>query len=117
MNIKQAHEKAVGIMDMHSLRDDRVKAIRDALLEKSDHFAWLVEVPGQRYLAARKLGGYEFHWTADHNEALRFCSQEQADLVLMTVREMRRDLFAFAVLLGEARPVEHGWMTGAPDER
>lgn len=33
-------------------------------------FRWLIEAPGQRYLAARKLGNHEFYWTQDHNKAI-----------------------------------------------
>ena len=79
----------------------------------ADQFAWLIEAPGQMYLSVRKLAGHEFHWTKDHDKAIRFFSQEQADLVMMAVREERPDLFAFAQLLGEARPIEHGWLNMA----
>ena len=81
----------------------------------ADEYAWLIEAPGQNYLAARKLAGYEFHWTVDHNKALRFFSKEQADLVMMAVRQLAPSLFAFAVNLGDARPVEHAWIKPTPD--
>lgn len=73
-------------------------------------FTWLVEAPGPRYLAVRKLAGYEFHWTDDANKALRFNDQEQADLTMMGIRELAPALFAFAALLGDPRPIEHGWV-------
>lgn len=50
-------------------------------------FRWLIEAPGQRYLAARKLGNHEFHWTQDHDKAIAFRCEAQA--------------------------VEHGWMADA----
>jgi hypothetical protein len=75
-------------------------------------FTWLVEAPGQKYLAARQipLSREEFHWTSDHNAALRFVSREQADMTMMAVRQLAPHLFGFAVTLGEARAVEHGWL-------
>jgi hypothetical protein len=73
-------------------------------------FAWLIEAPGQNYLGAREISHYrEFYWTADHNKALRFFSQEQADAAMMAMRQINPKLWAFAVNLGEAKPVEHGW--------
>ena len=77
----------------------------------ADQFAWVIEAPGQRYLAPREIGlHYHFHWTQDHNLALRFYSREQADLTMMAIRDFNPSLFAFAVNLGDAHPVEHGWM-------
>ena len=73
-------------------------------------FAWLIEAPGQRYLATRHLGRDEFHWTQDAAKATRFCSEAQADGVMMAVRELASDLFAFAANLGDAKPTEHGWL-------
>lgn len=73
-------------------------------------FAWLIEAPGTKYLATRRLGINEFYWTSDHNTALRFISEQQADGVMMAVRELVPPLFEFARTLGEARPVEHGWI-------
>jgi hypothetical protein len=88
----------------------------------STQFAWLIEAPGARYLGARHLGRYEFFWTEDHAKALRFHDETQADLTMMTVRDLKPDLFAFAALLGDAKAVEHGWIvsvaeTVAPSER
>lgn len=79
------------------------------------NFAWLIEAPGPNYLGTRKLGKYEFYWTRDHNKALRFYSKQQADDAMMAVRELDENLFGFAETLGEAKPVEHGWVNpGAP---
>lgn len=73
-------------------------------------FAWLIEAPGPHYLAARAVAGHKFHWTQDHGVALRFFSEEQADIAMMAIRELDPTLFGFAETLGEARPVEHGWL-------
>jgi hypothetical protein len=74
-------------------------------------FAWLIEAPGQNYLEAVEIGHCPyFRWTVDHTKAIRFYSQEQADRVMMAVRALDAALFAFAANLGEARPVEHGWL-------
>lgn len=72
-------------------------------------FAWLIEAPGRRYLGTRRLGCDEFYWTQDHAAATRFVSASQAHGVMMAVREIRPDLFAFEVSLGDARPIEHAW--------
>lgn len=89
---------------------------------KSDDFRWLIEAPGQHYLASRKLGCHEFYWTQDHNAALAFRSEEQADALMMAVRQMDREidqhrgspfaasLFGFEGSLGSAKAIEHGWM-------
>jgi len=87
-------------------------------------FRWLIEAPGQRYLSTRRLGCDEFFWTEDHNRALAFRTREQADGLMMAVRQMDRQingfdkgLFAFEVTLGDAKAVEHGWMTArSPQE-
>jgi hypothetical protein len=73
-------------------------------------FAWLIEAPGAHYLGARELGSYEFYWTRDHDKALRFFSSEHAEIVMMAIRELAPDLFAFARNLPDARPVAHKWM-------
>ena len=80
-------------------------------------FAWLIEAPGPHYLATRTLGINEFFWTPDANKAVRFVSLDAADGVMMGVRQMNPALFAFAVTLGDARPVEHGWAAAKKDER
>ncbi len=74
-------------------------------------FSWLIEAPGPYYLGARKVGRYEFFWTDNPSRATRFMSAEQADGVMMAVRELKPDMFAFAVNLRDARPIEHGWVS------
>lgn len=54
---------------------------------------WLIEMQGPSYLSVRHSGGYEFNWTDDVYQALRFANQEQADKVMMAVRQLRGDLF------------------------
>jgi hypothetical protein len=72
---------------------------------------WLIEMMGPCYLAVRHLGGYEFYWDRDHSDALRFYSRGQADMVMMTVRQLRGDLFP-ACLPDSPRAVEHVWIPG-----
>jgi len=75
-------------------------------------FKWLIEAPGQQYLTACKIGSsYTFKWTKDHMKAIRFLNEEQADLIMMSVRELDKDLFGFAVTLGDAKAVLHGWLS------
>jgi hypothetical protein len=87
-------------------------------------FRWLIEAPGQRYLAIQRLSQSDnFEWTADHNKALTFRSAEQADALMMAVRQMERELhslrgssftnslFGFEATLGNAQAVEHVWMS------
>lgn len=82
--------------------------------DKTD-FRWLIEAHGQKYLAVQRLSMSDnFIWTADHNEALAFRSKDQADALMMAVRQMDRHLqdgvlFAFERHIGNAQPVEHGW--------
>lgn len=88
-------------------------------------FSWLIEAPGPRYLAVQRLGKSDnFEWSNDANKALRFFSQEQADALMMALRQLDRQydsfdnngklswgkLFAFEPTLGNAQPVEHGWV-------
>lgn len=78
---------------------------------QSNGFKWLIEAPGQYYLAARMLGNsHEFHWTRDHNKALWFASYNQAEPTMMAIRQLCPALFEFAKQLHDARPVEHQWM-------
>lgn len=77
-----------------------------------DQFAWLIEAPGQHYLATRVTGRQsEFHWTTDADKAVRFYSKEQAAGVQYAVHKLQPDLFAFAGILTDAKPVEHGFMS------
>lgn len=81
-------------------------------------FAWLIEAPGARYLGTHEIGhDPRFFWTTDHNKALRFMSKDAADGAMMAVRALAPELWAFAIPLGEARPMEHGWFntTGGGD--
>lgn len=92
-------------------------------LPPNDDFRWLIEAPGPKYLAVQRLSQSDnFEWTTDHNEALAFRSKEQADALMMAVRQIDRrlnshdgipsslSLFGFEISLGNAKPVEHGWM-------
>lgn len=82
------------------------------------YFHWLIEAPGQRYLAVQRLHVSDtFEWTTDHNKALAFRDREQADAAMMAIRQMDRQingfdkgLFAFEATLGNAAAVEHGWV-------
>ena len=77
-------------------------------------FAWLIEAPGARYLAARELGHqYDFHWTDDANKALRFFSENQCDKVRGAIRQMQPRLFDFEHTLGNAWPRQHGYLSAA----
>lgn len=51
-----------------------------------------------------------FVWSKDHNAAVRFDSKGQADGAMMAIRQLAPGLFDFERLLGDARPVEHGWL-------
>ena len=74
-------------------------------------FCWLIEAPGQNYLGTRTIGHHpDFYWTREPEKAVRLFSEAQADGVMMAVRQAFPSLWAFAVNLGEARPVEHGWL-------
>jgi len=74
-------------------------------------FRWLIEAPGQRYLAPRCISrSYDFYWTQDHNKALVFISEAQADMTMMSLRGLAPALFGFATTLGDARAIEHAWM-------
>ena len=79
----------------------------------ADQFAWLIEVSGPHYLCVRNLNGKrEFFWTRDHDRALRFASEDQADDAMMAIRELKRELFIFPT--GEdPKPVEHAWGDGS----
>jgi hypothetical protein len=79
-------------------------------------FRWLIEAPGQQYLGVRKLTGrHDFVWTRDHNTALHFKSEEQADLMMNALRDLDRKLFGFDETLGPTRMTEHGWIDKAAE--
>ncbi len=49
-------------------------------------FRWLIEAPGPRYLAVQRLRMSDsFEWTTDHDKALAFRSQDQADQTRLAV--------------------------------
>lgn len=66
---------------------------------------------GPAYLAAHHLGGYQFYWTDDPHKAIRFFLEDQANTVMMAVRQLRGDLFP-ACLIVAPRAVEHVWVPG-----
>ena len=72
---------------------------------------WLIEMQGPSYLTARYGGGYNFMWTDDPNEAIRFIDKNQADLVMMSVRQLRPELFPNC-LTRPIQPTEHAWIPG-----
>jgi hypothetical protein len=82
---------------------------------------WLIEAPGQNYLAAASR---KFFWTRNAEKALHFQSYKDADEAMMAIRELDKTytIFAFAETLGDARPIEHGFIdailkeTGGGDE-
>jgi hypothetical protein len=82
------------------------------------NFRWLIEAPGARYLAVQQSA---FEWTVDQSNALAFRSKEQADALMMVVRQIDREmgshrlsslvaLFGFKGTLGNARVVERDWI-------
>lgn len=90
-----------------------------------DDFRWLIEIPGQRYLAVQRLThSNNFEWTTDHNREIAFRSEEQADAMMMALRQMDRELdslqnhgklswgklFAFEPTMGNAKAIEHAWL-------
>lgn len=83
--------------------------INPAEVSSKSEYGWLIEAPGQRYLAARHVGDYHFHWTQDHDAALRFHCKTQCDAAMMAIRQLAPALFDFERTLGNAAPVEHGW--------
>lgn len=72
---------------------------------------WLIEMQGPSYLTVRHCGGYEFLWTDDSHNALRFHSREQGDLVMMAVRQLRGDLFPPCLPRGICA-IEHEFVDG-----
>ena len=74
-------------------------------------YKWVIEAPGTRYLTVTRVGGESFHWTTEHLSAIRFESGDVADAVMMAIRYLEPNLFAFEDTLGNARAVEHAWLT------
>lgn len=80
-------------------------------------FVWLIEAPGHRYLAPRKITpNYDFTWSQDDSKALAFRSKDQADMTMMAIRQALPALFDFERTLGNARAVEHGWLAHSPQQ-
>ena len=97
--------------DLHGAGETKAEALIDLLIQEDetvDQFGWMIEGPNTHYLGVRKLGKYEFYWTTDPHNGLRFCSKEQADDTIMAVRELCPALFPS--VFGEAKPVEHAWV-------
>jgi hypothetical protein len=80
-------------------------------------FAWLIEAPGPRYLAVRQISSNkpDFFWATEASKALRFWSNEQADLAAAGIRALNPDLWGFAQTLGEAWPREHGFLSSSDE--
>jgi hypothetical protein len=110
--------------DFKRLETEKSKLVMAAVRKGSD-FRWLIEAPGARYLAVKRLtSGSFFEWTANHDKALAFRSEEQADDMMTALRHMDREhdsyqnhgnlswgkLFGFEPMLGNAKAVEHGWL-------
>lgn len=81
-------------------------------------FRWLIEAPGQMYLAVQRLSQSDnFIWTANHDKALAFRSEDQAHALMMAVKQLALQLgntvsyplFGFEASLGNAKAVEHAW--------
>ena len=108
----------------------RVEAEKAALIlratQQRDDFRWLIEAPGPHYLAVQSItSSHTFEWTTDHEKALAFRSEQQADAMMMALRQLDRQLeawenrgklswgklFAFEPSLGNAKAVEHGWVS------
>lgn len=72
-----------------------------------DKIYWLIEAPGPAYLyAAARI----FGWTLDVDRALHLATEEQAETLMMAVREHRPDLFP-AAFARPPRAVEHMWVS------
>lgn len=74
-------------------------------------FSWLIEAPGPCYLATGgdRIGHMHFRWVDDACTAIRFATQEQAENVFLTLRDMKRELFT-SPFTREPRAVEHGFI-------
>ena len=63
-----------------------------------------ISPPGQKYLAVQRLSQSDnFVWTSDHNAALAFRSEDQADALMMAVKQLAHffnlSLFGFEASL------------------
>ena len=72
-------------------------------------FRWLIEAPGPRYLAVQRLRMSDsFEWTTDHDKALAFRSQDQADALRVEIEAVGADpakfLAFFKIKALEAMP-------------
>ena len=74
-------------------------------------YKWVIVAPGTRYLTVTRVGGESFHCITEHLSAILFESGDVADAVMMAIRYLEPNLFAFEDTLGNARAVEHGWLT------
>lgn len=93
--------------------DAMVRHMIEGMPTERGDYRWLIEAPGQHYFAARQSGSSsDFYWTQDHDKALYFMSEAQADAAMMAVRQLAPSLFGFAVTLGDAKAVEHAWHSG-----
>lgn len=70
-------------------------------------YGWYIEAPGPHWLGVRKLGVDEFFWAKNQDAAIAFLTKEAADGVMMAVKRMAPELFAFAVPLGDAVIVDY----------
>ena len=86
-------------------------------MESEANFVWLIEAPGQYYLATRRIAhSSEFVWLKDPHRAVRFMTREQADEVHYALKDLHPELFAYARVLGDARSTEHGFIGNGENE-
>lgn len=55
--------------------------------------SYIIKLHNRAFLGVRRLGCYEFYWEMKPSHALQFLSKNDADLVMMTVRSMRPEMF------------------------
>ena len=81
-----------------------VRYMTEALPAKSDKLRWLIEAPGPHFLTVKNIGyQHRFHWTTDHNEAIRFENGAQADAIMMAIRtEETRSITRFKIFTAQA---------------
>lgn len=70
---------------------------------------WLIEAAGPSYLAVSKLHK-QLHWTAHHQDALRFANEQSATLLRDAARELQPHLFPDCYPMPKA--TEHLWLEG-----